>query len=51
MRRTFSAMELKTKFYALLDQVDRTRKAIVITKDGRPIARLRPLRRKPAKAR
>jgi prevent-host-death family protein len=45
MRRTFTASELKTKCYALIKQVEQTRKPIVITKDGKPIARLRPLRR------
>ena len=44
MRRTFTVSELKTKCYALLTQVEQTRRSIVITKDGRPIARLRPHR-------
>jgi len=46
MRRTFTADEVKSKCYALLKQVEQTRKYIVITKDGKPIARLRPIRRK-----
>ena len=46
MRHTFTTDELKTKCYALLRQVEQTRKYIVITKDGKPIARMRPIRRK-----
>ncbi len=45
MRGTFTASEFKTKFYALLRQVEETRRPIVITKDGKPIARLGPRRR------
>ncbi|MGO9630814.1 MAG: type II toxin-antitoxin system Phd/YefM family antitoxin [Xanthobacteraceae bacterium] len=46
MRRTFTALELKIKCDTLIKQVEQTRKPIVITKDGKPIARLRPHRRK-----
>lgn len=45
MRRTFTALELKAKCYALLKQVEETRKPVIITKDGKPIAKLRPLGR------
>jgi hypothetical protein len=50
MRRTFTTLELKSKCYALLRQVEETRKYIVITKDGKPIARVRPHRRPRNKA-
>jgi PHD/YefM family antitoxin component YafN of YafNO toxin-antitoxin module len=51
MRRTFTASEFKTKFHALLRQVEETRKPIVITKDGKPIALMRPHRRMMATSR
>ena len=51
MRRTFTAAEFKTKFFVLLAQVERTRKPVIITKDGKPIARLRPHSRRKIKGR
>ena len=51
MRRTFTVLELKAKCYALLKQVEETRKPIVITKNGKPIAKLQPHRRASLKGR
>ena len=42
MRRTYTASEFKAKCLVLLDQVERTKQAIVITKRGKPVARLGP---------
>jgi prevent-host-death family protein len=40
--RTISASEFKAKCLALLDEVAETREAIVVTKRGRPVARIEP---------
>jgi prevent-host-death family protein len=37
-----SVFEAKTHFSALLNQVERTHQAVVITRHGRPVARLVP---------
>jgi prevent-host-death family protein len=39
---TIQASEFKAKCLALMDEVARTGKTIVITKSGRPVAELRP---------
>ncbi|MBI5720391.1 MAG: type II toxin-antitoxin system Phd/YefM family antitoxin [Burkholderiales bacterium] len=44
------ASEFKAKCLALMDQVARTGEAIVVTKNGRPIAELRPYRAPRAKS-
>ena len=44
------ASEFKAKGLALMDQVARTDEAIVVTKNGRPIAELRPYRAPRAKS-
>lgn len=41
--RTIPAGEFKARCLALLDRVARTRESIVVTKRGRPVARLAPL--------
>ena len=41
--RSFPAGEFKTKCLHLLDEVQQSRKPIVITKRGKPVARLVPL--------
>jgi prevent-host-death family protein len=45
-RRTITAAAFKARCLALLDEVARTRETLVVTKRGRPVARLtaRPLR-------
>ncbi|MGA3309769.1 MAG: type II toxin-antitoxin system Phd/YefM family antitoxin [Xanthobacteraceae bacterium] len=42
MRRTYTASEFKAKCLVLLEQVERTKEPIVITKRGKPVARLVP---------
>jgi prevent-host-death family protein len=42
MRRIYSASEFKAKCLKLLDQVERTKQPIIITKRGKPVARLGP---------
>lgn len=42
---TIQASEFKAKCLALMDEVARTGKAILITKNGKPVAELRPHRR------
>ncbi len=44
-----SAATAKTHLLALLDQVDHERTPITITKRGRPVARLEPIRSSPRK--
>jgi prevent-host-death family protein len=39
-RRTIPAAAFKARCLALLDEVDETRETIVVTKRGRPVARL-----------
>ena len=40
--KTVSASEFKTKCLAMLDEIDRSGETVVITKRGRPVARLSP---------
>jgi prevent-host-death family protein len=43
MKQQIAAGEFKAKCLALLDEVEKTRKEIVITKRGRPVARVVPI--------
>jgi prevent-host-death family protein len=45
--RTIAAGEFKAKCLALMDEVERTGQPLVITKRGRPVARLVPETRPP----
>jgi prevent-host-death family protein len=45
------ASEFKAKCLALMDEVERTREGVVITKNGRPVAELVPHRPKKRTAR
>lgn len=47
---TIQATEFKAKCLALMDRVARTGETIVVTKNGRPIAELRPHRPPRAKS-
>lgn len=47
---TIQASEFKAKCLALMDQVARTGQTIVVTKNGKPIAELRPHRPPRAKS-
>jgi prevent-host-death family protein len=40
--QSMKAAEFKAKCLALMDQVQRTGEAVLITKNGRPVAELRP---------
>ncbi len=42
MSRMIKASEFKAKCLAVLDEVERTRQPVVITKRGKPVARLVP---------
>jgi prevent-host-death family protein len=42
MSRIIKASEFKAKCLAVLDEVERTRQAVVITKRGKPVAELVP---------
>ena len=42
MKRSIAAGEFKAKCLAILDEVAQTRSEVVITKRGRPVARLLP---------
>ena len=42
MSRMIKASEFKAKCLAVLDEVERTRRSVVITKRGRPVAELIP---------
>jgi prevent-host-death family protein len=42
MARTVKASDLRIKFFALLDEVERMETKLVITKRGRPVADLVP---------
>ena len=44
---TMSATEFRARCYRLMDEVAETGRETVITKRGRPVARLVPYRRKP----
>jgi len=48
MKQRMGAGEFKTKCLHLLDEVQRSRKEILITKRGRPVARLVPAEEIPA---
>jgi prevent-host-death family protein len=41
--KTIPAGEFKARCLALLDRVSRTRETIIVTKRGRPVARLAPV--------
>jgi prevent-host-death family protein len=43
MKKAIAAGEFKAKCLHILDEVEQTRKEIVITKRGRPVARLVPV--------
>ncbi|MYA51555.1 MAG: type II toxin-antitoxin system prevent-host-death family antitoxin [Chloroflexi bacterium] len=45
--RTIKASEFKAKCLQLMDEVAATGEEIVITKNGRPVSRLLPYRKKP----
>jgi prevent-host-death family protein len=45
--KTIKASEFKAKCLALMDEVAASREAIVITKNGKPVAQLAPVARKP----
>ena len=45
--KTMKASEFKAKCLHLMDEVARTGKPIVITKNGKPVSRLVPYREKP----
>jgi prevent-host-death family protein len=47
MKEIIAAGEFKAKCLHLLDEVQQTRMEIVITKRGRPVARLLPVEEKP----
>jgi prevent-host-death family protein len=42
MSRVIKASEFKAKCLAMLDEVERTRQPVVITKRGKPVAKLVP---------
>jgi prevent-host-death family protein len=44
--KTIKASEFKAKCLALMDEVAASREAIVITKNGKPVAQLAPVARK-----
>jgi prevent-host-death family protein len=44
---TVKASEFKAKCLALMDEVARTGKAVLVTKHGKPVAELRPHRLRP----
>lgn len=44
---SIKAGEFKAKCLKLMDEVSRTGEPVVITKNGRPIAQLAPIRNKP----
>jgi prevent-host-death family protein len=47
MKQQVAAGEFKAKCLHLLDEVQRTRKEIVITKRGKPVARMLPVEQQP----
>ncbi len=47
MKQQIAAGEFKAKCLHLLDEVQRTRKEIVITKRGKPVARMLPVEQEP----
>lgn len=46
--RTIRASEFKAKCLAIMDEIAETNETIVITKNGRPVIRLIPYRKRPA---
>jgi len=48
--QTIQASKFKAKCLALMDEVARTGETIVVTKNGKPVAELRPHRRPRAKS-
>ncbi len=46
--RTIEASEFKARCLALMDEIAETNETIVIIKNGRPVSRLVPYRRRPA---
>lgn len=46
--RVFKASEFKAKCLKLMDEVADTGEEIIITKNGRPVSRMVPYRRKPS---
>ena len=50
MTRTVGAAQFKARCLKLLDEVAATGNPLVITKHGRPVARLVPIGRRPASA-
>ena len=51
MSRTIKASEFKAKCLAIMDEVERTGEAVVITKNGKPVAELVPHRARKKNAR
>ncbi len=47
MKQQIAAGEFKAKCLHLLDEVQRTRKEIIVTKRGRPVARVLPAEQQP----
>jgi prevent-host-death family protein len=47
MTRHIKASEFKAKCLSLLDEVQDTGESIIVTKRGKPVARLEPMKRKP----
>jgi len=50
MSRTVGAAQFKARCLKLMDQVAATGNPVVITKHGKPVARLVPIARRPASA-
>ena len=48
--RLVTATELKAKCLAILDEIDDRGDTITVTKRGRPVATLQPIRKKPWKS-
>ena len=46
--RTMKASEFKAKCLKLMDEVAESGREIIITKNGRPVSRLTPYRKRPA---
>ena len=47
MSRTIEIAEFKARFSRILDEVGRTGESVTVTKQGRPIAEMRPIIRIP----
>lgn len=45
--RTMDALECKAKFFHVLDEVASTRRGIVLSRNGRPVAQIVPFVQKP----